>query len=192
VRRSIAIRFLFPGLIAAGTALLLFSVILVRKAWSGKVILEVPYTLKSAEFTLDKPGNYSIWHQGRFFTKAPLDEYRPEVTDLSTGRRLRLASRLFRPHGNNGRNARMELFRFKAMPGTYRLELKEGSSISGVEEKLIGTIPAGRVEDNSYFIQIRESQPGFLSLAGITGIVLGGLCIIGGLVSGILSFTAHG
>ena len=192
MRRSIAIRFLFLGLIPLGTALLIFSVRLVRKSWSGKVILEIPYTLKSAEFSLDKPGNYAIWHQGRFFTRAPLDEFRPEVTDLSTGDRLRLSSRLFRPHGNNGRNARMELFRFKALPGTYRLELKEGSSISGAENRLIGTIPAKRVEDESYFIQIRESQSRLLSLTGIIGMVLGGLCITGGLVSGILTFTTHG
>ena len=192
MKQSPAIRFLSLGLLPAGIVLLIFSVRLVSKTFSGKVILEIPYTLKSAEFSLDKSGCYSIWHQGRFFTKAPLDEFRPEVTDLSTGQQLRLSSSLFRPNANNGRKARMELFRFMAQPGSYRLELKEGSSISGLENRLIRRIPAGRAENDSYFIQVRESQPLFLSMMGITGMALGGFCIIGGLVFGILTFTANG
>lgn len=152
-------------------------------------MLEIPYTLKSAEFILDKPGIYSIWHEGQFFTKAPLDQFRPEITDLATGRTIKLSTRLFRPNANNGRTARMEIFRFSAPPGKYMLELKEGSSISRAEQSLINAIPARRVDDDQYFIQVRESQPLLLTLSGIVGIALGGFCIIGGLVSGILSFT---
>jgi hypothetical protein len=84
----------------------------------------------------------------------------------------------------------MEIFRFSAPQGKYMLELKEGTSISSAEHRLIGTIPAGMVDYDKYFIQVRESQPLLLSLSGIAGIVLGGFCIIGGLVSGILSLSA--
>ena len=173
--------FLF-GLIPLGIVILFFSIKLVKKTYSGNVVLEVPYTLKSAEFILDKPGNYSIWHKGQFFSFAPLDEFIPEITDLSTGLPIKLSSRLFRPNANNGRKARMEIFRFSAPPGLYTLELKEGSSISRAEQRLIGTIPAGMVDYDKYFIQVRESQPLLLTLSGIVGIVLGGFCIIGGLV----------
>jgi hypothetical protein len=38
------------------------------------------------------------------------------------------------------------------------------------------------VDYDKYFIQVRESQPLLLTLSGIVGIVLGGFCIIGGLV----------
>jgi hypothetical protein len=183
------IQFLFLGLIPAGIVILFFSVRLVKKTFSGDVILEVPYTQKSAEFTLDRPGTYSIWHQGPFFTKAPLDEFRPEITEQSTGIPVKLSSRFFRPNSNKDGNARMEIFRFSAPPGKYRLELKEGSSISRAEQRVINAISAGKVDSDKYFIQIRESQPFLLSLTGIAGIVLGGFCIIGGLVSGILSFT---
>jgi hypothetical protein len=183
------IQFLLPGLIPVGIVILVFSIKLVKKTFSGDVILEVPYALKSAEFILDKPGTYSIWHQGPFFTKAPLDEFRPEITDQSTGIPVKLSSRLFRPNANNGRSARMEIFRFSVPPGTYRLELKEGSSISKAEQRVIDAIPAGKVDKDKYFIQVRESQPFLLSLSGIAGIALGGFCIVGGLVSGILSFT---
>lgn len=187
--RSKTKQLLLLGFIPVGIVILIFSIKLVKKTYSGNVILEIPYAQKSAEFTLDKPGNYSIWHRGQFFKKAPLDEFKPEITDLSTGLGIKLSSRLFRPNVNNGRNARMEIFRFSALPGKYRLELKDGSSISRAEQRVIDTIPAGMVDEDKYFIQVRESQQLLLSLSGIAGIVLGGLCITGGLVSGILSYT---
>jgi hypothetical protein len=190
LKKSKIIQFLFLGLIPVGIVILFFSIRLVKKTYSGNIILEIPYARKSAEFILDKPGNYSIWHMGQFFRKAPLDEFRPEIIDLSTGSKIKLSSRLFRPNANNGRNARMEIFRFSAPQGKYMLELKEGSSISSAEHHLIGTIPAEMVDYDKYFIQVRESQPLLLSLSGIVCIVLGGFCIIGGLVSGILSISA--
>jgi hypothetical protein len=190
LNRSKTKQLLFLGLVAAGIVLLIFSVKLVKKTYSGRVILEIPYALKSAEFVLDKPGNYSIWHRGQFFSEAPLEEFRPGITDLSDGSSIELSARLFRPHANNGRNARMEIFRFSAPAGKYRLELKEGSSISRAEQKLIDAIPAGRADENQYFLQVRESQPLLLSLSGIAGMALGGICITGGLVAGILSFKA--
>ena len=189
MKRSKNLQFLFLSLIPVGIVVLIFSIDLVKKTYSGNVILEIPYNRKSATFILDNPGGYSIWHKGQFFRKAPLDEFRPEITDLSTGLKIKLSSKLFRPNANNGRNARMEIFRFSAPPGRYLLELKEGSSISGVENSLIGTIPAGMVDYDKYFIQVRETPPLLLSLAGIVMIVLGGLCITGGLVFGVLSFS---
>ena len=56
----------------------------------------------------------------------------------------------------------------------------------------VGTIPAGIVKEDQYFIEVRESQPVFFTLAGITGIVLGGLFITGGLVTGILVLNSKG
>ena len=183
------IKLLLLGLIPFGIVILIFSIKLVKKTFSGDVILEIPFSQKSEVFVLDKHGTYSIWHLGQFFTKAPLDEFRPEITDLSTGLPLKLSSRLFRPNANNGRTARMEIFRFSAPPGAYLLELKEGSSISRAEQRVIDAIPAGKVDEDKYFIQVRESQPFLLTISGIAGIALGGFCIIGGLVSGILSLT---
>ncbi len=40
---------------------------------------------------------------------------------------------------------------------------------------------------DSYFIQVRESQPFIIGVAGIVMIVISGFCIIGGLVIGILA-----
>jgi len=180
-------QFLFFCLIPVGILLLILSIKFVRKTFSGNIILEIPYTQKSAEFTLTRPGNYSIWHRGQFFRKAPLDEFRPEIISRSTGLDMKLNSSLFRPSSNNGRTARMELFRFSAPAGEYTLQLSEGSSISGVENSLIRLLPVKMVDYEKYFIQIRETRPIFQMLIGIALLTISGLLIIGGLVIGILS-----
>ena len=185
--KSKQMQFLFFCLIPVGILLLILSIKFVRKTFSGNIILEIPYTQKSAEFTLTSPGNYSIWHRGQFFRKAPLDEFRPEIISRSTGLDMKLNSSLFRPSSNNGRTARMELFRFSAPAGEYTLQLSEGSSISGVENSLIRLLPVKMVDYEKYFIQIRETRPIFQMLIGIALLTISGLLIIGGLVIGILS-----
>lgn len=178
---------LFFLFIPVGIILLIFSIKLVRNTFSGNMILEMPYLQKSAQFELTKSGKYSIWHKGQFFRKAPLDEFRPVIIDEFNNREIRLSSILFRPNTNNGSTARMELFRFSAPAGKYRIELVEGSSITGIENRLIKQIPAKMVDLDKYFIQVRKSQPLILLIAGIVLITISGLCIIGGLVMGILS-----
>jgi hypothetical protein len=175
------------GLIPIGIIGLIFSIRLIHKSFSGSIVLEIPYSQKYAEFILNKPGNYSIWHKGQFFRKAPLDEYKPEITDKSTGLKTNLTSLLFRPNTNNGITARMELYRFSATAGKYLFELKEGKSISTIEKKVINLIPARMVDYDKYYIQIRESQSLIILLIGIVFITLSGLCIIGGLALGILA-----
>ena len=178
---------LFFCLIPVGIVILIFSLRFVQKTFSGNIILEIPYCQKSAEFILTSPGKYSIWHQGQFFRKAPLDEFKPEIINKSTGEKIKLSSMLFRPNANNGRTARMMLYRFSAPAGNFILELTEGSSVSAVENSLIRLIPAKMVDYSKYFIQVRESQPVIFVVLGIVMMVLAGSCIIGGLVIGILA-----
>lgn len=178
---------LFFSLIPVGIIGLIFSVRVIQKSFSGSIVLEIPYSQKSAEFALTKPGYYSIWHKGQFFRKAPLDEFKPEITDESTGLKINLTSLLFRPNTNNGTTARMEIYRFTAPAGKYLIELKEGTSISGIENRMIDLIPVRMVDYDKYYIQVRENQPFYQVVTGIVLIVLSGLFIIGGLVFGILA-----
>jgi hypothetical protein len=159
----------------------------VKKTFFGNIILEIPFTQKSAEFILPDSGNYSIWHRGQFFRKAPLDEFVPEITSQSAGSKIKLSSLLLRPNQNNGKNARMELFRFSAPAGKYTLKLIPGSSISAVENSIINLLPVKMVDYDKYFIQVRESQPTFLVIVAIALIALAGFCIIGGFVFGLLA-----
>lgn len=178
---------LFFSLIPVGIFGLIFSFKLIKKSFSGEIILEIPFTQKSSDFIINQSGIFSIWHRGQYFRKVPVEEFKPEITNKSTGDKIRLQSSLFRPNLNDRKTARMELFRFSAQPGEYLLELNEGSSISGIERSLTDLIPAKNADPDKYFIQIRESQSCFTLLAGILLVVLSGLCIIGGLVIGILS-----
>lgn len=174
-------------MIPLGILILIFSIRLLQEFFSGDIILEMPYSQKSAELIIFKSGYYSIWHKGQFFRKAPLDEFRPEIITKSTGEKIKLSSLLLRPNTNNGKTARMELFRFSAPAGKYIMELAEGSSINVVEKALIRLLPVKMVDYDKYFIQIRETKPVFHILVGIVLVAIAGLCIIGGFVFGILA-----
>jgi hypothetical protein len=174
-------------LIPLGIVLLMFSIRLLKKTISGNIILEIPYARKTAEFSLPRSGTWSIWHKGESFTKAPLDEFKPVIIDKSTSEEIKLSSLLLRLNSNNRKSARMELYRFSAPAGNYILALTEGSSIAGLESSIIGMTSFKMTDPDKYFIQVRESQPLFITLSGIVLIVLAGFCIIGGLVLGILA-----
>ncbi len=180
-------KILLFSLIPVGIIILIFSIKLVQKTFSGNIILRLPYLDKSSELVLTKSGYYSIWHEGQFFTKAPLDEFRPEITSKSTGQTIKLWPSLLRPNANDGRKARMELYRFTAPAGQYKLELTEGASISYAEKSFLRVVPARMAEYDKYSIEVRESQPRFIAIIGIGLITLAGLCIIGGLIFGILA-----
>ena len=175
------------SLIPVGILLLVISVKSVRKTFSGDTILELPYTTKIAEFLIKKPGYYAVWHKGQFFRRAPLDEFRPVITNKFTGEAVNLSPSLFRPNTNNGVTAKMELFRFRALEGKYVITLEEGASISTPEQKLIELIPARKADPDQYYILIRESQSRLAAFAGVILIAISGLLIIGGFVTGLLA-----
>jgi len=183
---------LFFLMIPVGLIVLFLSIRMVRKTFSGNIILEIPYLQKSAQFAISKPGNYSIWHKGQIFRRAPLDEFKPVITNDSTGIEITLHSLLFRPNSNNAVTARMEIFRFTAPAGKFTLELKEGSSITRIENSFIKQLPFKMVEPDQYYIQIRQSQPFGIVIIGIVLMALSGFCIIGGLVLGILANQIFG
>lgn len=187
LKKAKKMQLLFFCLIPVGIVILIFSLKIAKKSFSGNIVLEIPYSQKSAEFVLSTPGSYSIWHKGQFFRKAPLREFKPEIVNKSTGLKIRLYPSLFRLNANNGKTARMKLYGFHAPAGNYTLTLAEGSSISGMEDKFIRLLPAKMVDYNKYFIQVRESQPAFIGLIGVVLIALSAFCIIGGLVIGILA-----
>lgn len=174
-------------LIPVGAIILLFPVRSLKRTFSGEIILEIPYTRKSSELIIMETGYYTIWHLGTAFTKAPLSEFRPEITERSTGSRIRLIPSLFRPNVTGFKTARMELFRFKAAAGNYTLNLVEGSSVSGIENTITELIPARKVDPGKYLIQVRKSQPRISVFISIFLIAISGFCIIGGLVLGVLA-----
>lgn len=178
---------LFFGLIPVGIVILVFSIRLLHKNFSGNILIDLPYLQKTGHFVVTKPGNYAIWHKGTYWRRSPLDQFRPVITNESTGETANLIPSIFRPNSNNGRTARMELFRLTLPAGKYKIELTEGSSISRLENAFIRRLPAKMVDFDKYFIQVRESGSFIFVIIGIILCIVAGFCIIGGLVFGILA-----
>lgn len=76
---------------------------------------------------------------------------------------------------------------FMPREGNIFLNWLKDPQLQKLKKKLIDLIPAKKVDPDKYFIQVRESQSSLVLAAGIILITLSGLCIIGGLVLGILA-----
>lgn len=181
------IRVLFFCLVPIGIYLLVVSIGLVRKGFNGKIIVELPFATRRVNFSIPKPGSYSIWQKAPLLQKVPVDAFKPVITRQSTGEKVPLSASLSRASSNDGSTGRMELFTFPAVAGDYTLELTEGSSISALERFAVKAIPAREVAPGQYFIQVRENPPFYYSVVGIPLIVVSGLLIVGGFVLGLLA-----
>jgi hypothetical protein len=180
-------RFIFFALIPIGVLILILGIRLVRKNFAGKILLELPYLQKVGSFVISESGVYSIWQKGQYFRKLPVDQFKPVVRNESSGQVIPLVPSIFRPNSNDGVTFKMEIFRFTATTGSYRLEITEGSSISAPERFLSRLFPAKKADLTQYYILIRESQPFYYVIAGIFLMCVAGFMMIGGLVAGILN-----
>lgn len=181
------LRIMLFCLIPIGAFLLYKSIMMVRKTFGGKVLLELPFTQKSATFEIPQAGVYSIWQKGQYFKKLPVDKFKPVICNELTKEKIALTPSIFRPNSNDGITVKIELFRFSAEPGKYSIDLIEGSSITKLETVISSLFPAKKADINKYYILVRESQPFYYVLLGIPLIVVSGLLMIGGLVIGILA-----
>jgi hypothetical protein len=181
------LRIIIFCLIPIGAFLLYKSIGLVRKSFSGNVLLELPFVQKSATFEITESGVYSIWQKGQYFRKLPVDKFKPVIYNEATKERISLFPSIFRPNSNDGTTVKIELFRFSAAPGKYSIDLAEGSSITKLESLLSSVFPAKKADIDKYYILVRESQPFYYILIGIPLIAISGFLMIGGLVFGILA-----
>lgn len=185
--KIIGIQILLFCLIPVGIFMLIKAIKLLSKAFNGSILLEIPFTTKSAGFEIHQEGSYAIWQKGQVFSKTPVGEFKPEIRDVFTQNKIALRPSLLRPSSNSGRSARMELYTFSAPAGKYTLTLVEGASISRLEHAVSDLLPGRPADPDQYFIQIRESLPLYLKLVAIPFILLSAGLIIGGLVAGLLA-----
>ncbi len=71
------IRVLFFCLVPIGIYLLVVSIGLVRKGFGGKIIVELPFATRRVNFSIPKPGSYSIWQKAPLLQKVPVDAFKP-------------------------------------------------------------------------------------------------------------------
>jgi hypothetical protein len=166
-------------LISIGIILLIKAIRILRKSFSGEIVVEIPFSQKITEFEITRSGVYAIWQKGPYIRKMPVDQFKPILKDISTNQEINLTKPLFRPNAKNLNTVKMEIYRFNAGVGRYSLEIAPGTSVSALERVISNLVPAKRAELDQYFLMVRESMPFYYSLAGILLSVLSGFLIIG-------------
>ncbi|WP_342331254.1 hypothetical protein [Pedobacter sp. FW305-3-2-15-E-R2A2] len=173
-------------LIPVGIFLLIKTIRMLKKTFNGKVMAEIPFTQKETTFNLPEKGVYAIWQKGQLFRKTPVDKFEMHLSRESDGESIALTTSLLRPNMNGFETGRMEMKRFYAESGNYKLILRESSENSSFEQVFSDLFPAKMVDYNKYFIQVRESGPAYQMFLAIPLFLLSGFMIIGGFVCGLL------
>jgi hypothetical protein len=160
---------------------------MLKGVFNGEIIAEIPFTQKDIVFEISRPGIYAIWQKGKLFQRTPVDKFKLQLNKVPSGENVSLPKSFFSPHLNGMDTGRMEMNRFSADSGNYRLTIVEGSSVSAFEKIAISLFPAKSVDYNQYFIQVRESRPVYYMIAAIPLFMLSAFCMIGGLVAGFMA-----
>jgi hypothetical protein len=180
-------RILFFCLVPVGFFILVKTIRMLKGIFNGRILVEIPFTQKEVKFEVTTPGVYAVWQKGQLFRRTLVDKYILELVKDPSGKQVSLPRSFFNPHVNGFDNARIEMNRFSAQAGYYRLILKEKSGASIFEGLFYRLFPARPVDYTQYFIQVRESRPVYYMIAAIPLFALTGFCIIGGFVAGFMA-----
>lgn len=182
----ILLRIVLFCLIPVGIFLLIKTIRMLKKTFNGKVMAEFPFTQKETTFQLPETGVYAIWQKGQLFRKTPVDKFEMQLSRESDGAGVTLTTSFLRPNMNGFETGRMEMKRFHAESGSYKLILRESPDNSSFEQVFSDLFPAKMVDYDKYFIQVRESGPAYQMFLAIPLFLLSGFLIIGGFVCGLL------
>lgn len=177
-------RILMFSMVPIGIFLLVKVIRMLKKTFNGKIIEEIPFQQKSSTFELLESGHYAIWQKGQLFRKTPIGDFTLQIQDES-GTIIRLKPTWFRVHKNGWDTGRTELKKFTAAAGKFTLFVLDQPDGNLLQKILKDTLPVKPVDQNQYFIQIRESQPVYYFLIAIPLLTLSGFLIIIGLVAGL-------
>lgn len=181
------IRILFFCLIPIGIFILIKGIQLIRKSFNGLLLLEISFLQQSGKFSIGKAGNFSIWQRAPLLKRTPVDQFKPHIINLQTNEEVAIFHSISGMQANNFSDGRMEMFTFSAPAGEFQLELRSGTSVTGLQSALTKLIPKGNLDLSKYFIQVRVSQPQIFAFLAIPIILIGAAGIIGGFVFGLLA-----
>jgi len=168
VMMVVLIRIFALGLMALGGLILFWGIKQILKWVGGPVLIKLPLQQKIGQFTVVKPGGYAIWQSGQTLGQVAVKMSLPAVFDLQTGKKIMVHQLFSSVRVNNGSEGRFQRFSFWAKPGQYQLELTDDVSEYPLK-------PA-------YFLEIREKKSTFLFVLNILVVILGGFCLILGIV----------
>jgi len=177
-------RILMFSMIPIGIFLLVKVIRMLKKTFNGKIIKEIPFQQKLSTFELPEPGHYAIWQKGQLFRKTPIGNFKLQLQDES-GKIIRLKPTWFRVHKNGWDTGRTELKKFTAAAGKCTLSILDKPEGTLLQKVLKDSLPVKPVDQNHYFIQIRESQPVYYFLIAVPLLTLSGFMMIIGMVAGL-------
>jgi hypothetical protein len=178
----IIFRIIFFLLVPVGIVILVKTIRMLKGIFNGKILAEKLFTDKEIYFEVQKSGVFAVWQKGRLFQRTPADGFALMLFVEPSGEQISMSKSIFRPHLSTMDNARIEMSRFSADAGRYRLQIVEGSSISWLEHLILKFFPSKPVDYSQYYLQVRESKPASYMIAAIPLFILCGFCIITGFV----------
>lgn len=183
----LTLKILLFCLVPIGIFILYKGVKLFRSAFTGQVLLELPYLDRMGYFTISESGIYSIWQKGPLLKKTPIAKFRPQIRNTSTDQVINLSPSIMSPRSNNFSTGSMEIFTFAADAGHYQLNLVAGSSVSSFQKIIGDVLPFADMDLKKYAIEVRKSQSQLLTMLSIPIMLLGFACTLGGFVLGLLA-----
>ncbi len=183
--KIIIIRILFFCIIPIGIFVLVKAIKLLKKNFSGKIIKEFPLTKKSAEFEITKDGTCSIWEKSHSAKLIPAVKFKSKIQNNVTGQGVIVSPSTIGQSVRNGQIRRMQLFLFSAKAGNYSIEVNKDPDNSGSDKINPEILPVIVLEDEKYFIQVRESQADKYILFGILLVIISVCSIACGFIFGI-------
>lgn len=182
---DILFRILSIGLLSAGIFLLVKVLRMLKKTFNGTIIAEIPFAQKQTNFQLLSPGYFAIWQKGQLFRKTPIADFTLQILD-EKGAVIKLLPTWFNVQKNGWDTGRTELKKFSAIAGNYTLQILNEPSGNHLQNIIANMLPVKPVDEDQYFIEIRESQPVYYLLIAIPLLILSGGMIMVGLVASII------
>ena len=165
----ILLRILFFCLVPLGVFFIFKGIQLARKAFSGAILLEIPYNQRTGQFSIPTSGAFTIWQKGRLQKRPRVTNIQPIIRHTVTQQEVPLYSVRSQVSSNNGSVGRVQIFSFDAQAGSYTLQLVESA---GFDKP---------VDLSKYFIQVSERQPSYYIVFGVLLILLGAFTAMGGM-----------
>jgi hypothetical protein len=158
---------------------------MLKKTFNGKLIAEIPFAQKQTHFQLTDPGYFAIWQKGQLFRKNPIADFTLQILD-EKGTIIKLNPTWFNVQKNGWDTGRNELKKFSVIAGNYILQILNEPSGNRLQNILSNALPIKPVDEDQYFIEIRESQPVYYLLIAVPLLILCGGMIMFGLVASIV------
>jgi len=141
--------------------LILLSFISLVKIFSGKIIFKTNAEYASHNLIIEKSGFYSLWINGKLFSKPALEKYNAQIINENENFLFDMPS-FFRPATNNGSTGNILIECYYLEKGTYIFKIGNGiqNSLTYSDKIIRKFISSKELDDFEY--QIKKTYPELL------------------------------